>query len=113
MERITNKHLDYQLEILNRYYGIENANSDPVGSFYVAAYNGGFWLERIVNESGGCTDISKRGTKREIYEQLLVLNKGLRLFADEKENTVLYEERVARRYAERQYAAEMLKKGYA
>ena len=80
MERITNKHLDYQLEILNRYYGIEDANSDAVGSFYVGGAYGGFQLERIVSEGGACIDISKRGTRREIYEQLLVLNKGLGLF---------------------------------
>lgn len=82
MERITNRHLDHQLEILNSHFGIEDPTPDTVGSFYVGGCNGGFWLERVVNESGLYTDISKRGTKREIYEQLLVLNEGLRLFAD-------------------------------
>ena len=28
---------------------------------------GGYRLEKIVNESGGCSDISNRGTKKEIY----------------------------------------------
>jgi len=104
MERITHKHLDHQLSILNSYFGVESPKwSDKqhiykwptvskeglfTGQFYIAAYNGGFWLERIVNARGACTEISKRGTKREIYEQLLVLNKGLRLFKLQQDVTV-------------------------
>jgi len=84
MERITNKHLDHQVKILNNYFGIEDAEWNTVGHFYVQGANGGFRLERIISEGGGCSDISKRGTKREIYEQLRVLNEGLRLFQKEE-----------------------------
>ena len=84
MERITKKHLDYQLGILNSYFGIEDAKSDTVGSFYVGGAYGGFQLERIVSAGGACIDISKRGTRREIYEHLLVLNEGLGLFKDKR-----------------------------
>ena len=85
MERITDNHLDYQIGILNAHFGIDTGTSvewNTVGRFYVQGAYGGFQLERIVNEGGGCADISKRGTRREIYEQLMVLNEGLRLFKD-------------------------------
>ena len=84
MERITDKHLDFEVGILNSYFGLEDVEWNTVGRFYVGGAYGGFQLERIVNEGGGCTDISKRGTRREIHEQLLVLNKGLRLFKDQE-----------------------------
>jgi|TARA_B100000902_G_scaffold131371_1_gene130224 hypothetical protein len=83
MERITNKHIDHQVQILNSCFGIENAEWNTVGRFYVEGANGGFRLVRVVSESGAETDISKRGTKREVYEQLRVLNEGLRLFQTE------------------------------
>jgi len=92
MERITDKHLDYQIGILNSYFGIDcdssakfyTAKWDTVGRFYVQGLNGGFRIERLVNKGGGCTDISKIGTRREIHEQLMVLNEGLRLFKEQE-----------------------------
>lgn len=83
MERITNNHIDHQVQILNSYFGIENPEWNTVGHFYVEQSYGGYRLVRVVSESGGEIDISKRGTKREVYEQLRVLNEGLRLFKTE------------------------------
>ncbi len=84
MERITNKHLDHQLKILNKRFGIEDAKWNTVGHFYVEGTASGYKLVRVIGEGGGCTDInSNRGTKREVYEQLRVLNEGLRLFQKE------------------------------
>tara|TARA_R100000329_G_scaffold27716_2_gene25805 strand:- start:1202 stop:1459 length:258 start_codon:yes stop_codon:yes gene_type:complete len=77
MERITMKHLEYQLRILNSYFGIEGTEWNTVGRYYVEQAYGGYRLVRIVNEGGGERDISKRGTKREIYEQLYSINRIL------------------------------------
>jgi hypothetical protein len=85
MERITNNHIDHQVQILNSYFGIENPEWNTVGRFYVEQAYGGYRLVRVVSESGAEIDVSKRGTKREVYEQLRVLNEGLRLFQTEYE----------------------------
>ena len=79
MERITNKHLDYQIKILNAHFGIHEWDFRTAGHFYVEFAYGGCRLVRTVNEGGGCIDISiRRGTKREIYEQLYAMNNVLR-----------------------------------
>ena len=83
MERITNKHIDHQVQILNSCFGIENAEWNTVGRFYVEGANGGFRLVRVVSESGAETDISKRGTKREIYEKLYAINNVMHEFKDD------------------------------
>ena len=74
-ERVTNKHLEFELNSLNEYYGIHGIGWDTPGIFVVQAANGGYQLQR--NIGGGFTNISKRGTKREIYDQLCAINKVL------------------------------------
>ena len=81
-ERITMKHLEFQLRILNEHFGIKDPKWNTVGHFYVEQAYGGYRLVRVMNEGGGERDISKRGTKREIYEQLYSINKVLRERAD-------------------------------
>ena len=76
-ERITMKHIEFQLQALNGYFGIKDAKWDTVGHFYVDQSNGGYRLVRVINEGGGCTDISFRGTKREIYDSLYAINNVL------------------------------------
>jgi hypothetical protein len=86
MERITMKHLDRQIKILNGYFGIDEWDYRTAGHFYVECAYGGYRLVRTVNEGGGCRDISiRRGTKREIYEQLYAMNNVL---LELKENKV-------------------------
>tara|TARA_R100000995_G_scaffold39096_1_gene18109 strand:+ start:8133 stop:8450 length:318 start_codon:yes stop_codon:yes gene_type:complete len=78
MERITIRHLEYQLRILNGHFGIYEPEWDTVGHFTVSFAYGGCQIERIINSGGGVTDISFRGTKREVYEQLRSINNVLR-----------------------------------
>jgi len=82
MDRITNKHLDLQIKILNAHFGIDEWDYSTAGHFYVQGAYGGYRLERVCANGSGASDISYRGTKREIYDQLRVLNEGLRLFKE-------------------------------
>ena len=78
MQRTTMKDLDRQIKILNAYFGIHEWDYSTPGHFYVECAYGGYRLVRTVNEGGGCKDISiRRGTKREIYEQLYAINNVL------------------------------------
>ena len=38
-----------------------------VNTYYIGKAYGGYRIEQISNEGGGCRDISDRGTKRECY----------------------------------------------
>ena len=82
MERITLRHLEHQLRILNGHFGIYEPDWDTVGHFTVSFAYGGCQIERIINSEGGVRDISLRGSKREVYEQLRSINKVLQEFAD-------------------------------
>ena len=76
MDRITNKHLEAMTNRLNELVGAElekwnkETGKSNAGTYYVQGAYGGYRLERIANEGGGASDISYRGTKREIYEQI-------------------------------------------
>jgi len=82
-ERITMKHIEFQLQALNGHFGIKDANWDTVGHFSVDQSNGGYRLQRVINEGGGCTDISFRGTKREIYDSLYAINNVLQQYRND------------------------------
>ena len=86
MERITIRHLEYQLRILNGHFGIYEPEWDTVGHFTVSFAYGGCQIERIINSGGAVRDISLRGTKREVYEQLRSINKVLRELNDDLED---------------------------
>ena len=76
MDRITNKHLEVMTNRLNKLVGAEpevwnkETGKSNAGTYYVQGAYGGYRLERIANGGGGASDISFRGTKREIYEQI-------------------------------------------
>jgi len=63
MERITTQDLERELAVLNGYFGIQDY--DRVGRFDIYSADG-----------------SKRGTKREIYEQLYAINKVIYEFRE-------------------------------
>ncbi|MBT7542419.1 MAG: hypothetical protein HN683_23985 [Gammaproteobacteria bacterium] len=78
MDRITEKDLKRQLKVLNALTGHKETPFEEVNGAYVwntgtyclgMAY-GGCRIEQIVNSGGGCSDVSMRGTRREVYEQL-------------------------------------------
>lgn len=81
MERITEQDLERQVNVLNSYFGIQDSNA--VGRFQIEYAYGDCRLVRIVNEGDGARDISKRGTKREIYEKLYAINHVIYEFKDD------------------------------
>ena len=81
MERTTEQDLERQVEVLNGYFGIRDSNA--VGRFQIEYAYGDCRLVRIVNEGDGARDISKRGTKREIYEKLYAINHVIYEFKDD------------------------------
>jgi len=50
-----------------------------IGNYYISGAYGGVKLERIVNDGGGCQDISHNGfgTKRELYTWMDAFLRGL------------------------------------
>ena len=48
-----------------------------IGTYYLNKNDVGYQIEQIVSESGGARDISFRGTKKEIYHCLKVVNEVL------------------------------------
>ena len=50
-----------------------------VGCYYVGEAYGGYRLEQIANDGGGCRDISLRGTKREVYTFIGAMLTGFQL----------------------------------
>ena len=80
MDRITISHLEGSIKRLNAltdspetpYKTIKDEYVAQIGCFILDAAYGGWKLARIVNESGGQTDISSGGfvSKRELYNQI-------------------------------------------
>ena len=58
-------------------YKIGGKNILNEGHYYISRYNGSFGVEQIVNKLGGCSDISYRGSKKEIYNWLNIFIKGI------------------------------------
>ena len=83
MEKITTQDLERQVEVLNGYFGIRD--NEAVGRFQIEYAYGGCQLVRILNEGSGERNMSKRGTKREIYEQLYAINKVIYEFKEDFE----------------------------
>ena len=74
--KITKENIDSEIKYLNEKYNL----SLSVGYAY-----GKCILEWIENNQGGKSDISFRGTKREIYENLIAIHDTL-YFMDRKKN---------------------------
>tara|TARA_Y100001970_G_C14125551_1_gene798743 strand:- start:34 stop:288 length:255 start_codon:yes stop_codon:yes gene_type:complete len=81
MERITKQDLERQVEVLNGYFGIRDNNA--VGRFQIEYAYGDCRLVRIINAGDGERNMSKRGTKREIYEKLYAINNVIYQFKDD------------------------------
>lgn len=86
--RITTSMLESQVARLNKMtnspaeYSHRDENGKfcaHVGHYYLAGAYGGHKLERIVNESGGCTDVLRCGftTKRELYNLISAYMDGI------------------------------------
>ena len=90
MNRKTIKDLEYQVKRLNVRMGVRVEKYLPykkggnlvsnVGHFYIGQAYGGYQLEKIVNEVGGCSDITIRTTKTELY----YIIKGMADILDQK-----------------------------
>lgn len=69
MERITNQMLRKRLEYYATMVGGHIATSyQDIGGYRIDKNIGGYRIELITNSSGGCMDVSFRGTKRELYD---------------------------------------------
>ena len=86
--RITIKHIQNQVDILNEFTGQPKESytkkedgkySSNVGCYYISQAYGGYKLEQIVNEGGGAKEITYyRMTKRELYYVVQSMNNMLR-----------------------------------
>lgn len=86
-ERITDKMLQRKVEYLNEltdspkqaYTRTDDGLRGNIGHYYISGAYGGVKLERIVNEGGGCTEISRDGygTKRELWTFLCAYVAGI------------------------------------
>jgi hypothetical protein len=83
MNRITNKDIDYQLEILNKltnnpieYWSDKKAN---IGNIHTRGQYGYTCIMQTVNEGGGVTDLASGLTKREAYQWLRAAITGISL----------------------------------
>ena len=89
MQRITEAILGARVRGLNERTGNplepykRNENTGryeaQIGCFYVGGAYGGFRLEQIVGEGGGCRDISLRGTRRDVYNFIGAMLTGFQL----------------------------------
>jgi hypothetical protein len=86
MERITNKMLNGKVDLLNKLLGqstesySKKANGEWAPNprvFYIGAAYGGYRLERMCNSGSGASDISPRGTKREVYDYVSAFIQGV------------------------------------
>jgi len=85
--RITKLMLQFKIDYLNkimnvsiaRYkpYKIDNRYISNIGHYYYSNTSNGYRLEKIVNTSGGCTDISLIGSKSEIYNVVKSMIQGI------------------------------------
>ena len=76
--RITAKELDVMVDRINRRNGIKEATYKTVGAFVIDKAYGGYRVCKIVNESGGQSDKSDRGTASETYSWLCGYETALR-----------------------------------
>ena len=89
--RITKSNLKGAIELLN---SITNSPSEPytkvegklvanVGNYHLSCAYGGYSLHRMVNESGGVSDVFSRGhmSARELYSLLHAYRRGFELGA--------------------------------
>ena len=81
------KYLELRINYLNKLtknrvekylpYKIDSKLISNKGHYYLSQYNSSYGIEQIVNTMGGCTDVSYRGSKKEIYNWLNAYIKGI------------------------------------
>ena len=64
---MTSKQLTHKIRQVNEILGYPLKAKANVNTYYIGKAYGGYRIEQISNEGGGCRDISDRGTKRECY----------------------------------------------
>lgn len=90
MDRITNKQLQYFVDELNTltnspmkpWVSENNRNIAQIGNFHLYGAYGSTALHRTMNQGGGVTEIIGLSTKRELYNQLCAMIKGIKLGAN-------------------------------
>ena len=85
--RITKLMLQFKIDYLNKIMGVSiakyktykvnNRYVSNIGHYYYSKSLNGYRLEKIVNTSGGCTDISLLGSKSEIYNVVKSMIQGI------------------------------------
>ena len=85
-DRITKKQLSQIVDALNVTLGqpteawsrqADGTLKSAPGVYVIDAAYGGYRLGRIVNTSGGQSDVSDRGTARELYTYVLAMLAGI------------------------------------
>jgi hypothetical protein len=84
---ITIKNLENEIRILNEStnnpvetYTVDKKSKDikaNIGNYHLYRAYGSFALQQICNESGGATDIFSLTTKKELYDQISSMLKGI------------------------------------
>lgn len=87
MDRITDKHLQGMVDRINRvtsspqepYTRTSERLTSQVGNYHISHAYGGVCLHRMMNGSGGVTDVFRCGhvTKRDLYNRLSAYLEGL------------------------------------
>lgn len=87
MDRITYKQLQYFVDELNTltnsplkpYEQVNGKLIGQLGNFHLYGAYGSTALHRTMNQGGGVTEIIGLSTKRELYNQLRAMIKGIEL----------------------------------
>lgn len=96
MERITEKMLKYRLDTINKMLGAplepytrtEGKYKANIGNYHLYSAYGSTGVHKMVGEGGGVTTVLGLGTKREIYDQLTALMRGIEAANDRNEGVM-------------------------
>jgi hypothetical protein len=79
MDRIKREELDRMAELINKMTG--SPCDYGVGNYYINRAYGGYCLERMSNESGGCSDVFRCGhvPARDLYNRMRAYIDGLEM----------------------------------
>jgi len=88
MERITEKMLQMRIDRLNTITenpltpyskGEDGKHRANVGNYRLDIAYGGYALEQMCNDGGGVNSVLSRGTKRELFDKLCALIRGIEI----------------------------------
>jgi hypothetical protein len=80
--RLTQKHVEAKVEILNSLLGFEDPQYLTVGSIRLDGAYGGWAIHRVMNDGGSVSSLSDFGTLREAERFLSGMIAALRLDPD-------------------------------